>query len=123
MRRVRALIAKGHAVADQASFVLQLVEALIADLQDGFGVELSVEVDKEATRMLLELLAGKPGTLPIKLITKIDPTIDAMPSRVARFVGGQYDGKEYIVDESKTELVLVGGDRYVWDGHVFQHQA
>lgn len=55
----------------------------------------------------------------IPITVTLDPTIDARPPRIAKFSGGPYDGKEYVVDQSKTSLTLSGGATYNWDGHVF----
>ena len=51
--------------------------SLIADLQDGFGLELEVEIGDDAAKKLVGILAGNGGTLPLKLVAKIDPTVDA----------------------------------------------
>ena len=55
----------------------------------------------------------------IPLLISLDPTVDTLPPRIAKFSGGPYDGKEYVVDQSKTTLTLAGGATYFWDGKVF----
>jgi hypothetical protein len=49
-----------------------LAQDLIADLQDGFGV--TITVDDDAVKKLMKILLGFPGELPLRI--KIDPTVD-----------------------------------------------
>jgi hypothetical protein len=58
----------------------------------------------------------------IPLSVSFDPEVDIQPHRISKFVGGPFDGKEYVVDQSKAELLLEGGSRYVWDGKAFTYQ-
>ena len=122
MRRVRALINRGHQLAnkadarlDQSKLLLDLAQALVEDLQDGFAVEL--HIDENALKQMLSILAGKPGKVPAKI--SIDPTWDTLPSKIAEFKGGPYDGKKYTIPEQQTELVLKGNHTYTWNGHFF----
>jgi hypothetical protein len=90
---------------------------LVEDFQDGFAFE--IHVDEKAMRSLLSILTGKPGKLPIKIA--IDPTLDTLPSQIAEFEGGPYDGKKYTIPEQQTELILKGDHKYKWNGKVFMY--
>ena len=67
---------QAFAAASQAYAAAAEGRSLIADLQDGFGAELELEITDDAAGKLLDILRGKGGTLPVKLKVKIDPTID-----------------------------------------------
>jgi hypothetical protein len=67
---------QAFAAASQAYAAASEGRSLIADLQDGFGVELEVEVADDAAKTLAKILVGKGGTIPLKLKAKIDPTVD-----------------------------------------------
>ena len=119
-RRVRALIARGHAVANQAELTLQLAQALIEDIQDGLAVKFIV--DDDAAKQVAKLLIGHGGEFPVAIA--IDPEYDTNPSPVSKFVGGPYDGKLYRIPEPDVEdgdMTLKGGHRYKWDGKVFRY--
>lgn len=118
-RRVRALIAHGHQVANDAQFTLQLAQALIADIED--GVEVRLQLDDNAAKKAAALMLGKGGDFPVAIT--FDPEWDKRPSPVSKFVGGPHDGKHYRIspdDIADGEIVLRGGHRYKWDGHVFR---
>lgn len=56
----------------------------------------------------------------IPLLISLDPTVDTLPPRIAKFSGGPYDGKEFLItDQNLSRLTLAGGATYVWDGKVF----
>ena len=69
LRRLRGRLDQ---LQGQANNTMGLVQDLVADLQDGFGV--TVSVDAHAVKKLMEILLGEPGDLPLKI--KIDPTVD-----------------------------------------------
>lgn len=70
LRRLRARVDQVHGAANDT---LGMAQDLLADLQDGFGV--SVTVDAHAAKTLVDMiLAGKACTLPFHI--KIDPTKD-----------------------------------------------
>ena len=114
--RINGLINRGHRDLGQAELVLELAKALIADVQDGVAVTVHVN-DGAAHKIISHFLKGKGGALP--LTVAIDPTYDTLPGKVAKFVGGPYDGKSYSVAEGVTEITLEGGAEYKWDGYVF----
>lgn len=64
------------AAANQAYAAASDGRDLVADLQDGFGADLELELDENAVSKLMGLMRGEPGTLPIKAKIRIDPTID-----------------------------------------------
>jgi len=116
--RARALIAKGDRLANKADLTLDFAKALLDDLQDGVAVTVHVN-DGAAHKILSHFFKGKGGTLPITVA--VDPTYDTLPPKVARFVGGPYDGKQYTVSEGTRALTLEGGADYVWNGHTFNY--
>jgi hypothetical protein len=65
------------AAASQAYAAASEGRSLIADLQDGFGVDIELEIDEHAIGKLLSIAAGNPGTLPVKAKVMVDPSIDA----------------------------------------------
>ena len=115
--RINGLINRGHRDLGQAELVLELAKALIADVQDGVAVTIHVN-DGAAHKIISHFLKGKGGALP--LTVAIDPTYDTLPGKVAKFVGGPYDGKQYTVSEGTRALTLEGGADYVWNGHDFK---
>lgn len=68
---------------------------------------------------LLDLAWMEDEQIPIRV--DIDPEVDTYPARIAMFVGGPYDGKQFVVDERRLELTLKGGHLYKWDGKQFVH--
>jgi hypothetical protein len=59
-------------------------------------------------------------TQDIPLLISLDPTVDTLPPRIAKFSGGPYDGREFLItDQNLSRLTLAGGSHYAWDGHVF----
>ena len=123
-QRVRDLIAKGQQLADkadskldQAQLVLDLAKAFIDDFQDGFAVKF--QLDDDAAKQFLALLTGKSGEIPVSIT--VDPSWDVLPSQVAAFKGGPYDGKKFVIPKQQTELVLVGNHRYKWNGKLFMY--
>jgi hypothetical protein len=69
-RRLRARLDQ---VQGEANYTLGMAQDLIADLQDGFGI--TITVDANAVKKIAMILAGTPGKLPLRI--KIDPQIDA----------------------------------------------
>ena len=69
LRRLRGRLDQ---LQGNANFTMAEAQALIADLQDGFGV--TIEIDEGAAKTLMGILLGQAGTLPVKV--KIDPTVD-----------------------------------------------
>lgn len=67
---------QAFAAASQAYAAAAAGRSLIADLQDGFGVELEIEIADDAAKQLAAILVGKGGTIPVKLKAKVDPTVD-----------------------------------------------
>jgi len=80
-RRINALIARGHGVASQAEFTLELAKALLEDFQDGVQVKIHLD-DHAAHKLLSHFFKGKGGDLPVSL--SIDPTWDTLPGRGGR---------------------------------------
>jgi hypothetical protein len=64
-------------VQGEANDTMALAKALIADLQDGFGV--SVEFDSvAASKIFHDLITGKlVGKVTLPLLIKVDPAVDA----------------------------------------------
>ncbi len=62
LRRLRGRLDQ---LQGNANATLGLAQALLAELQDGFDVEL--EVTPDASSRLLDILKGKGGKLPIRL--------------------------------------------------------
>ena len=56
----------------EANQTMAVIQDLTADLQDGFGI--TITVDAHAIKTLFKLLKGEPGDLPLRI--KIDPTVD-----------------------------------------------
>ena len=129
--RVQGLINRGHQVANKADYTLELVIALIEDLQkladdlkDGWETDASIRLDdKAAHKLLSHFFKGQGGDLPFSLSLKFDPTWDKLPGKVAKFVGGpaEYDGNTYSITEGVTEITLEGGAEYKFNGHVFEY--
>ena len=66
------------AAAQQAYAASSEGRSLIADLQDGFGVEIELEITGSFLEAFKNLIVdGNPGTLPIKAKVMVDPTEDA----------------------------------------------
>lgn len=125
-KRVKELIAKGNALADkadqrldQSKVILDLAQAFIEDFQDGFAMKF--QLDDDAAKKFLALLTGKPGEIPVSIV--VDPSWDLLPSRVAEFKGGPYDGKRFVIPNQQVELVLTGNHRYKWNGKVFLYST
>ena len=71
LRRLRGRLDQ---LQGNANFTMAMAQDLLADLQDGFGV--TVSIDKNAARTILtHLLKGLECDLPIRI--KVDPTVDA----------------------------------------------
>ena len=72
---------------------------------------------REKPTLDLTWIVGEP--IPVRV--RVDLTADVLPPRVAKFIGGpsEFDGKEFIVSQGKTELTLTGGNKYRWDGKAF----
>lgn len=68
-RRLRGRLDQLQGEANQT---MALIQDLTADLQDGFGVR--VTLDAKAVEKLLRILRGEAGDLPLTI--KIDPSID-----------------------------------------------
>jgi hypothetical protein len=62
LRRLRGRLDQ---LQGEANATMGMAQALLAELQDGFGVE--IEVAPHAGKQLLELLKGKGGTLPVRI--------------------------------------------------------
>lgn len=150
--RLDGLESHAHGTLSGADNLILLAKDLLLDLRDGFGVmvrpldgfpqfviRLAGCLISYATAILMFRireylpLTGKQTEVPqldlawmvgaaIPLRIEIDPKVDALPPRIAPFVGGPYDGKSYVVDQHKIELVLEGGHHYVWDGKVFAYK-
>ena len=73
LRRLRGRLDQ---VQGEANDTMALAQALIADLQDGFGV--SVEFDSvAASRIFHDLITGKlVGKVTLPLLIKVDPAVD-----------------------------------------------
>jgi hypothetical protein len=74
-------------------------------------------VPKPAEEPKLDFSWLEGQAIPLRI--EIDPEVDIRPHRLSRFVGGPYDNKEYVVDQTKTSLLLEGGHKYVWEGKSF----
>jgi hypothetical protein len=70
LRRLRARLDQ---VQGNANHTMGLAQDLIADLQDGFGLTITLD-DGAATKLFHAVTSGKACELPIRI--KIDPTID-----------------------------------------------
>ena len=70
LRRLRGRLDQLQA---NANFTMAEIQALVDDLQDGFGI--TIEVDEAAARKIMSILTGHAGTFPVRL--KIDPQVDA----------------------------------------------
>lgn len=62
---VRRLRGRLDQLQGNANATLGMAQALLAELQDGFAVE--IEITPDAGRQLLDILKGKGGTLPVRL--------------------------------------------------------
>jgi hypothetical protein len=69
LRRLRGRLDQ---LQGEANHTMGLAQDLIADLQDGFGV--TITVDDDAVKKLMKILLGFPGELPLRI--KIDPKVD-----------------------------------------------
>lgn len=117
-RRVKALIARGHQVANNADLTLTMAQALIDDIQD--GVEVRVQVSDNAAGQIARLVLGSGGEFPLSVT--LDPEWDRNPGDQSRFRGGPYDGRVYKIpreDVNDGEIVLKGGHVYRWTGKEF----
>lgn len=124
MRRLRGrldqLQGKSNQTLNQAQELIALGEAFLADVADGLGV--TVHIDEGAAKTLMSIMLGRAGKLPLSV--QIDPSVDTLPSRVCDFVGGSHDSKRYSIPDTKNkEIVLTGGEVYLWDGKVMRYQG
>jgi hypothetical protein len=147
--RLDQLQGEANETMSAAQVVIALARALLLDLKDGAGLvfwplkgfsafvnrfivcvaayivallmtklrEFLPLVPKaaEAPQLDLTWMEGQP--IPFRVA--IDPEVDIMPHKLSRFVGGPYDGREFIVDPTKTELRLEPNELYRWDGKAF----
>ena len=78
---LRNAIRNAESAGWKANKVADMAEALVKDLQDGFGVdaELEVDVEEDVGPILMGILSGKGGRFPVKLkiTATIDPKVDA----------------------------------------------
>ena len=104
-----------------SKFVTRLIESVVVYMYhvitSRLGKMFPLLGDQGGEIAALDLTWMEGQDIPVTIT--LDPTIDARPPRIAKFSGGPYDGKEYVVDQSKTSLTLSGGATYNWDGHVF----
>jgi len=138
--RVRRLMAKAEAELNHAhrtmssaertlsvaTLTLEMLQALIKDFEDGSQLRAKAQFDEDAAKKFVGLLTGRASDIPVTLQIVIDPEYDTQPNEIAKFVGGEYDGKVFRIDPGAMdsgELTLAGGHRYVWDGKVFRFQG
>lgn len=151
MPTIRQIKQKAWAAAVEAYAAASDGRSLIADFADGFGVRFRLLkgtsvfttrlVESGAKYLLDSLLFAMTKVLPalgvrqrpvldlawlegqeVPVSVYIDPTVDTYPTEAAPFIGGPYDGRVFTVEDGKTDVTLVGGHRYVWDGKVFNYQ-
>ena len=70
LRRLRGRLDQ---LQGNANFTMAEIQALVEDLQDGFGVEIDID-EGAATKLAQILLSGKAATLPFRV--RIVPEID-----------------------------------------------
>jgi len=104
-----------------SKFVTRMIESIVVYMYhvivSRLGKIFAILGDQGGIIPTLDLTWMEEQDIP--LLISLDPTVDTLPPRIAKFSGGPYDGKEYVVDQSKTRLTLEGGATYVWDGKVF----
>jgi len=75
LRRLRGRLDQ---LQGNANFTLAEAQALIADLQDGFGLKIVVDAGKIRPLLNQLLVGNSEGPVELPLTIKIDPTIDTV---------------------------------------------
>ena len=69
LRRLRGRLDQ---LQGEANFTMQMAQDLLADLQDGFGVEITMDIPN--AQALMDIFTGKGSTVRFKV--KVDPRVD-----------------------------------------------